>query len=76
VLQVDLNESDDTITRSASSCSSPFPYYFFPSGLAPLRENVASPTPLKGLHYNFSNTVTGCINAEHKADPVGLSLRL
>jgi len=50
-----------TITHSASSSSS-FTSYFFPSGLAPRREKMACPTPLKGLHLNPFGTATEAVS--------------
>jgi len=66
-----MKEMALTITRAASSSS-----YFFLSDLAPRRENVACPIPLKGLQPSLSNTVTEAASMlSNRRTPLDFSLR-
>jgi len=58
MLQIGLNERDGTHHNPFGHLFLLLFSYFFPSDLAPRRENVACLTPLKGLHLNLSNTLT------------------
>jgi len=58
-----MNEMVLTMSCSASSSSFSFSasFYFFPSGLTHRRENIACPTPLKGLHPILFSAVTDVV---------------
>ena len=76
MLQVSLDARNGTHHNSFALLLLFFASYFFPSGLAPRRENMACPTLLKGLHLNPSSTATEAVSMlSTRRTPLDSSLR-